>query len=279
MAGTRHHILPRFLLKGFPCRRVGDETYTFVYWKGRPSFEANIEKVAVEKHFYGEGEESADDTITDLEGPFGALVDRLRAISGTANEPAIPSLILHLAHRTKHIRESVTQAGDLMFAELERHLQNPHRLRAFVMRPEWIDEEINTFLKDHPPNRFQIRTAKETLRRRLLQEFDNNPESTKEQAAAFFRMIRKKLRDAFREGHLRSLLKDPAVSARLDWYSHYTWHVQFSETPFVLSDAGCLFRTANGRFKLLDSEDDRATQILLPISNFRLLVDWARRGY
>jgi len=68
MAGKRHHILPRFLLKGFASRVQGEGVFSVVYRKDGKPFETNIEKISVEKHFYGkEGEISADEEITDLE--------------------------------------------------------------------------------------------------------------------------------------------------------------------------------------------------------------------
>ena len=71
MAGTRHHIVPRFLLRGFASHKVGDETYAWVYRAGREPFNTNITNIAVEGHFYTHKNRSnVDDSITDAEGPF-----------------------------------------------------------------------------------------------------------------------------------------------------------------------------------------------------------------
>lgn len=79
MAGIRHHILPRFFLKGFASKFVGQEAFTWVYRREGKIFEANILNVGVEKHFYGKaGELNVDDEITDVERGFAILLDQLR---------------------------------------------------------------------------------------------------------------------------------------------------------------------------------------------------------
>lgn len=67
MAGIRHHILPKFLLKGFASKVDGQEVFTWVYRKEGKVFEANTLNVSVEKHFYGKtGELNVDDEIRIL---------------------------------------------------------------------------------------------------------------------------------------------------------------------------------------------------------------------
>jgi Protein of unknown function (DUF4238) len=64
MAGTRHHIIPRFLLKGFASKVERDQTFAWVFRKGRIPFETNINNI-VENDFYGK--EGADEAITMAE--------------------------------------------------------------------------------------------------------------------------------------------------------------------------------------------------------------------
>lgn len=68
MAGVRHHILPRFLLKGFASRVDNQKAFTWVCRKDGSPFEASTRDVSVEKYFYGkEGNISADEEITAIE--------------------------------------------------------------------------------------------------------------------------------------------------------------------------------------------------------------------
>src|SRR5215207_5356474 len=79
MAGIRHHILPRFLLKGFASKVVADQVFTWVYRKNGKVFESNIINVAVERYFYGKGGElNVDDEITEIENTFAPFLTSLR---------------------------------------------------------------------------------------------------------------------------------------------------------------------------------------------------------
>ncbi len=83
MTGTRHHILPRFLLSGFASRTTCDgKIFTWVYSKKHPSRENSTKDVSVKEHFYGrDGEVNIDPEITKLEVGFVSLVKDLRGKS------------------------------------------------------------------------------------------------------------------------------------------------------------------------------------------------------
>jgi len=51
MAGNRHHVIPKFLLKGFTSRIKSNQFYTNVYL-GNKTYESNIINVGVDKDFY-----------------------------------------------------------------------------------------------------------------------------------------------------------------------------------------------------------------------------------
>src|SRR2546421_3400407 len=109
MAGKRQHVLPRFLLKGFASRTVGEKVFAWVYRKHGSPFETVIENISVEKHFYGkDGEITADDTITDLESGYAYLIDTLRQQRHGYEIPdsTVSEFVTHLAIRTHHLRES-----------------------------------------------------------------------------------------------------------------------------------------------------------------------------
>jgi hypothetical protein len=81
MAGKRHHIIPRFLMKGFASRVDGENIFTWVYRKKSNPFEANTKNINIENYFYGKENENAyaDDKITLLEkNKLSPLVNELR---------------------------------------------------------------------------------------------------------------------------------------------------------------------------------------------------------
>lgn len=70
MAGSRHHVIPRFLLRGFASRVTSkankkENIFVWVHSKGKAPYECNIVNVGVEREFYGQGAQSVDDEITN----------------------------------------------------------------------------------------------------------------------------------------------------------------------------------------------------------------------
>jgi Protein of unknown function (DUF4238) len=125
MAGIRHHILPRFLLKGFASKVIGQEVFTWVYRKEGKFFEANIVNVDVQKHFYGkEGELNVDDEITDVERGFAILLDELRRKENAyeIRDSKMAEFVGHLSSRTKHLRDSLIETTGVLTNILTSYL-------------------------------------------------------------------------------------------------------------------------------------------------------------
>ena len=115
MAGKRHHIIPKFLQKGFASREEGETVWTWLYHKkiGKPR-EISTKDALVSEHFYGKGDQSADDEITEFESAhLTPLVDALRLgkcdVDGARRE--IAGLIAHLSIRTKLIRKGFEEVS------------------------------------------------------------------------------------------------------------------------------------------------------------------------
>ncbi|MGB8991964.1 MAG: DUF4238 domain-containing protein, partial [Desulfobaccales bacterium] len=153
MAGNRQHILPKFLLKGFPNRIENGKIFTWVYPRNQKPIEANIRKVCVEKYFYGKlGESSADDDITKLENEYAPLLDelRVRKMDGEISDQRIPQLITHLVIRTKHIRDSFRESSEYLAGKILAYLSKFDNLKAALLsKPELINGFIEENLRDY----------------------------------------------------------------------------------------------------------------------------------
>ena len=136
MAGTRHHVLPRFLLRGFASRVVGKEVFAWVHRKTEGVFETNIANVGVEKHFYGrEGELNVDEEITDIEGDSARLLDRLRRQDDGYEilDPEIAEFVGHLSSRTKHLRDSLIETTSVLTNILTSYLADPNNFKSWIL--------------------------------------------------------------------------------------------------------------------------------------------------
>jgi hypothetical protein len=136
MAGKRQHFIPRFLQEGFASHRSGDATFTWVYRRDAKAFNSNIINVGVEGAFYTEGDDTqADDLITEAEGEFAALVAYLKTERPTALlDLRVPRLIAHLEVRTRHLRQSLLQTGELLVSRLLDFMANDAAFTKYLER-------------------------------------------------------------------------------------------------------------------------------------------------
>lgn len=159
MAGIRHHILPRFLLKGFASRVQDEEVFTWVYHKERNPYETNTKNVSVEKYFYGkEGELCADDEITKLEGEYAVLIEELRNKDDRVevSDIRIGEFIVHLLFRTKLLRNFAHKSFKYMLDEFAEHFSDFKNIKKFILkRPDLIKEKLKKELKKYPASKRQ----------------------------------------------------------------------------------------------------------------------------
>jgi hypothetical protein len=286
MAGIRHHILPRFLLKGFASKVVGQEVFTWVYRKEGNVFEANIVKVGVEKYFYGkEGELNVDDEITDIERGFAIFLDELRRQSDTCefSDPKIAEFVGHLSSRTKHFRDSFIEMSGQLSSLLTNYLADQSNFRTWILEyykrhPEVIRKAIDDAL-----GKMQL-TRPQRLRLKQYMLMKVRPENIVTQMdkdipeyAFMFRTIGPVLLERIpamaKEGHIKALAKSLIPEPRLEDYRQLNWFVCKSDEPLILADVGCLFEVeAAKRFISLSSKEDKLKNIYLPVSSDALVI-------
>jgi len=273
MAGDRHHILPRFLLKGFASRISGKEVFTWAYRKDGTIFEPNTTKISVEKHFYGkEGEVSVDAEITDLEDEFANLLDELRAreegieITGLK----IPEFIAHLCIRTKHLRDSFLESSEFLMDRISEFLSDYNNIKKLLAN-NFNLEGFEKILEDQ-----QIPQPYRPLVRWFLQNMDSDfgQESI---LRIFFQTVTVELKKvtpkATKEGHIKAMAKNIIPEVRTEDYRLLHWFICKSKTPLILGDSGCLFELVGPqRFKSINDKNDKIANIFLPISSDRMLI-------
>ncbi len=283
MAGDRQHILPRFLLKGFASRIHGKETYTWVYLRKGAIFEANINKIGIEKHFYGrKGELNVDAKITDFEGEYAPLLDELRAHKGQVDisDPMIANFITHLVVRTKHIRDSYRESSEFLIEKIFEYLSDFDNLKkAILNRPDLIRKNLESELKDFPlPNPY-----KEKFKKRLIDMYpsilDTQKAEMQQLCKSYLEMAKRVAPRAIREGHIKGLSQGLTPEARVEDYKGLRYFVYNSEESLILGDVGCMFETmGKRRFKSITFEDDKIINLFLPISDRQILIGSSHSG-
>jgi Protein of unknown function (DUF4238) len=277
MAGIRHHILPRFLLKGFASQIKGDKVFTWLYRKGASPLEVSTKDISVEKYFYGkEGEISADDAITQLEEGYGYLVDSLRngKTDTKISEPLIAEFISHLAIRTKHIRDSFTESTEHLVDRMSEYLSDFNNVKkVFLNHPRMMKEEFFKAAQGRPISQEQMEQLWIIIEPILPAYFDQERGMIEVMRDEFIKQIKGILPYALREGHIKSLARRLVPRIRADDYASLNWSVVESDCSLILGDIGCLFEVAGEvRFKSLDDKGDEIKNIYLPISSNRILI-------
>ena len=158
MAGNRHHIIPRFLQKGFVSRIIKHKkdaiVFTWHYMKNNalPNTDFSTKDTIVSEYFYGrQGETNADDEITKLEEvKFSPLVNKLRDGSCDPNESKteVAQLVAHLSVRTKVIRKGFEQMSGKMFEGIGNILTNDETVSNLILTPD--KEQIGEVFDEAP---------------------------------------------------------------------------------------------------------------------------------
>ena len=279
MAGVRHHILPRFLLKGFASKQDKDSVFVWVHRKNAPPFEANTINISVEKHFYGrEGEINADDEITRIEGGYSDLINELRGAKKSVDycSPEIAEFIAHLSIRTKNVRSGLFNAIEGYTNRFVEILTIPSNLEKLVklIKPGLLDSLLKRF-PESPPETLEEIAGK--LIQETLERMRNNKDEI-EKIITDAKIDNKNLLSSQVPNELKNkhnqLLKDDVLpSEKIESYKNLNWFVVSTNQTLILGDAGCLVETGGERrFKAFEYTDDYIVNIFLPISSNKIVV-------
>lgn len=286
MAGIRHHILPRFLLKGFASRVAGQEVFTWVYRRDGRVFETNIVNVGVEKYFYGkDGELNVDDEITDIERGFAILLDQLRRKESgqEISDHKIPDFVGHLSSRTKHLRDSFIETSGELTSILTDYLADQVNFRTWILEyykrhPEVMRKALDDALRKMQLTRPQRTLLKQRMLKMLRPEvvvaqMDKDISQYAFLFSALGPMLLERIPTIVKEGHIKALAKSLIPEPRVEDYRKLNWFVVKADKPLVLGDVGCLFEVAaKKKFISSSGKEDDLRNIYLPISTDTLVV-------
>jgi len=244
-------------------------------------FESNIINVGVENSFYSQGEDTdADDSITRIEGSLRELVHDLTEVKpGVVEDPRLPQLVAHLEVRTRHLRQSFSEAAHHLVAMFIDFMADEN---SFV---EWLERRLR-----NDPSLLRDSLSRELAERGLPQEWvepalrlctpllpvflDQMRPSLPMMAQQLRDVMHKGLTDAAKSGHIRALKMATVPEVRIEWYRHLTFAVmEWPQGDLILGDSAVLFQLQGPRlFKPLVGEDDQMTQVYLPLGPGRIIV-------
>jgi hypothetical protein len=271
MAGKRHHIIPRFLLKGFASRQEGDRLFAWTFRKGAAPLEINIDNIGVEKSFYGK--EGTDEIITELEThELSEVVEsfRKRTMTERVDREGPSMLVAHVMVRTRALRESFLSSTKYVTERLRDGLLMEGKLEKVLL--DRILHNPEALLSSLPG----ITGAKKQMLISLLQR----------NASTIFPFLRPQLHAAIerylaefvgilpervKEAHNKSLLEQPRPELRVQGLRSLDWSVIVFSTGLIISDVGPIARIGTGALRSLTDKDDEIREVFLAVSASHLL--------
>jgi hypothetical protein len=295
MAGKRHHIIPRFLQKGFSSKVAGDQIFTWVFRKNSKPFETNTINSNAENHFYGkEGDLNADDEMTGVETyKFSPIINKLRDGNYDFNKSSveIAELIAHFSVRTKTIRKGFEQMSDQMTRGIKDVLTDDNIISNVLLKTDekQISSIFDEALNDSNPELddalklLQIfgldkDNVKDLVVNLTLSNLQN--EETKEETKDFvkdifsemFNGISENLPESIRKGHIKSLTENTVPLPRVTKYEQLNWNIYKIDSVLILGDTACIFREAGNKSFKPSCDIEKTGQIYLPISSNIILI-------
>ena len=287
MSGIRHHILPRFLLKGFASRKEKQNYFAWVFRHEAVPFEANIDKIAVSKKFYDSNVLDVDLEITDAETELGEYVNTLRRITYNTRLDVglLPNLLTHLELRTRHLRESLLDVTNLLSDEIVHLLNDKSTIKRLVLNK--IKREPN-LLYEQIYERFEVNKFPPALRNLFAnfvflksQQILESQQFSKEIdrglsiiADTFAREATVRLPQAIKNGHIEGLKRGLFSNIQVDRYRELKFRLVVLKKGFlILGDSAIIIESEPGtKYKPHLEANDKIKSIYLPISKFQLIA-------
>lgn len=282
MSGKRQHFIPRFLQSGFSSHSSGDEIFTWVYRKNVEPFNTNIINTGVEGYFYSQDVDSqVDDNITAAEKSFCELVDALRNGSkeATNDSDALAELIAHLEVRTRHLRQSFSNAASAVMAEMARFMEDQQAFGSYMQRRIKSDP---SFMRDVIASELKKRDLAESLLPHLLEASKPLLEQMLSSILADISLMATHFRaeipqiskNAAKSGHIRALKETLSPEAKASRYRTLKYCLfQTTEVALPLGDSPIVIQLNEGRpYKAFCEKDDSIHAVYLPLSPNMVLV-------
>lgn len=246
-------------------------------------YHTNVKNKGAERFFYGLEDSVADTRITEAEPEYAELVNELRTNTAnaclSADSLRIAELVAHLFVRTKHVRSSLEEAGDLMIGMTEDLLGSRSEFERFVRiifqkKAGEIEEGIYDRLTP-AQQKFARRKLKENpeLLSAALEKVTTEMVASNPFSASFLESFKDEIPHMARNAHIETFSESVAPADRIEQLRAFHWFLH-TETcdSFILGDTISLCQISNGQYKSYLSESKECKRILLPVSSQHILV-------
>ena len=296
MAGKKQHFVPQFLQRGFvstepehigfgrkPKKEKKKKSKVWVFDRGKKAYLTSVENKGAERYFYGVEDSEADTRITDAESEYAELVNELRTYTVntclSSKKLRIAELVAHLFIRTKHVRNSLEEAGDIMLEMTESLLGTKADFERFVRRAfkEKADEIEKRLYDNLTP--VQQKIARKKLRENpeilsaALEQVTTEIVASNPFSEPFLQQFKEGLPKMVRNAHIEIFSESAAPADRVEQLRTFHWFLHTEgHGSFILGDTISLCKASDGKYKSYLLESKECEHIFLPISSQHILV-------
>jgi hypothetical protein len=280
MQGTRQHVIPRFLLKGFRSKSDGKNIRCWVYPKKTKPYETNINNIAVVKEFYTQDNDIiVDKCITKAEQEFSNIVQHLRKEKATTiiKDIRIPKLLAHFEIRTHHLRRLMINFSNITIEKFNDYLDL-----------YWSDERIlkyfaedNNFIRNLARKEIARRGLSKKLEMKLVSIIKSSFYIYKPSLENKIRHLREKFRieipliipEIVKNGHIQALKTSINPKNRIKAYSQLKYSlIIFGNDDLIIGDNILFACDFDQNYKTFLSKGDDIFHAFIPISSDRILI-------
>lgn len=279
MSGKRHHFIPRFLQTGF----ADDKQHTWVYRKVSKSFKANIANVGVETYFYShQGDNEADDLITEAERSFSSTIKFLRESSQLPSAPEIAELIAHFEVRTRNLRESFLATGDNLITRMLEKLSDEEFFKQVLIKkirkdPTFIKSIIEEEIPQYGIPRIFLWPITKLVQFLAPFLIKKNFSSVAYIIQHLQSILPELLKRASKAGHLKALRESVSPKIRMNKYKDMNYEViEIPEENLILGDSIVFFNTEDKGYRVFLDKGQALSEVFLPISSNKFLIGFSK---
>jgi hypothetical protein len=286
VSGRRHHLLPKFLLRGFLSKTKKERS--FVYSKKAGVYEASLDRVSVERDFYGSLDSTAtDDTITAAESAYAKLIQHLRETGDVEDKQSeIRELIVHISLRVKRAQDGMQDMGRSTTAILRKYFGDEdslqHSLKNY-MRNNLDDLATSLFQElrkvgGTDPAKFLVDRLTESGKLQELMEaqLEETMNERGQEVISSFNDVMDEMDvrtpSIVKSSMNRLLAQSAAPELRVESLSPFRFELQKITSGLVLGDCAVFARHQNGSEVIGMFEPEKISWLALPISSTQLLV-------
>jgi len=270
MSGIKQHYIPQFLLSGFASRIEGNTKYCYVFRILGKSYESNIRQTGCERYFYGSAEDTiVDDLITEQEQKkYQKVLKLLKGFDrpSALDHKSLDDLIIHLAMRTKYLRENLKAIGENTCKSAKESYQDEKFIEE---RRATIEEMVRDIINKNP----SMVPFDDAMKNLTITNLNFEP------IVKALELTQESMKATAKSSQLKFLKTPLSTQKRLDSISHLNWFVQiFPDNSLILSDAVVWCLNSNG-FTPLAMSRKEISLVVFPISHSHVIIGTEEQTY